>query len=165
MRHAVGAGPAPALPAAGRLAAPGGAFVTLRAGGRLRGSLGTLEPGPSLARAVADAAAGAATRDPRFPPLAAADLPALEIAVAVIGPGRELRDPADVDPARDAVAVERGWHRGVLLPSAAAAGGWDGPTYLRRACLHAGLPPGSWADPDTRVRLHAAEELAPDREG
>lgn len=153
------------LPAAGRLAAPGGAFVTLRTGGRLRGALGSLEPGAPLARAVADAAAGAATRDPRFSPLGAADLPALEITVAVIGPGRALRDPADVDPTRDAIAVERGWHRGVLLPSAAAAGGWDGATYLRRACLHAGLPPRAWSEPGTRVRLHPAEELGPDREG
>ena len=153
------------LPTAGRLAAPGGAFVTLRTGGRLRGTLGALEPGAPLARAVVDAAGGAATRDPRFSPLTAADLPALEIDIAVIGPGRALARPGDVDPAHDAVAVQRGWHRGVLLPSAAAAGGWDGATYLRRACLHAGLPPRAWAEPGTRVRLYPAEELGPDREG
>jgi uncharacterized protein len=161
VRHALAAGPAPELPAGGPLAAPGGAFVTLRVGGRLRGAMGALEPSAPLARAAAEAAADAATRDPRFAPIAPGELARLEIGVTRIGPSRPLRQPSGIDPTRDAIAVEQGWHRGVLLPSAAAAGGWDGPTYLKMACLHAGLPPGAWAAAGTRVRLFATEELDP----
>jgi len=131
--------------------------VTLRLGEDLRGSAGALEPAGPLVAAVASAAAEAA-RDPRFPPLRAAVAARLEVVVTLLGPGRPLRDPGDLVPGRDAVAVERGWQRGLLLPGAAGEGA---EATLRRACLQAGLPPAAWAEPDARVRLYAAEVLRP----
>ncbi|MGA8554886.1 MAG: AMMECR1 domain-containing protein, partial [Candidatus Acidiferrales bacterium] len=48
------------------LMSPGGAFVTLHRRGRLRGCVGQLPSGESLAAVVAHCAQAAALEDPRF---------------------------------------------------------------------------------------------------
>ena len=78
---------APAVePASPALAAPGAAFVTLHVDGRLRGCIGTVERRRPLWQVVGEMAAAAATRDPRFPPLDAADLRALTVEICVLTP-------------------------------------------------------------------------------
>jgi len=156
--HRLGAGPAPSLPAGGPLAAPRAAFVALVVGGEVRAALGTLSPGGPLAAEVAGLAARAALDDPRQPPLAAADLPALSVRVAVLGPLRPLAAGAP-RPGLDGVAVTRGWHRGLLLPSGAAGKDWSGEVFLKHACLAAGLPARAHLEPDTRVEVFEAEEF------
>jgi AmmeMemoRadiSam system protein A len=157
--HALGAGPAPGLPAAGPLAAPAGAFVALDLGGAPRGAVGSLAPRGSLAATVAAAARAAALDDPRFPPLGPADLAALEIRVTAAGPAAPLAGPAALDPARHGLLVRRGLHRGVLLPAEAARGGWDAGAFLKHACLRAGLHARAWQEPGTDVLAFEAEEL------
>jgi uncharacterized protein len=156
--HRLGAGPAPDLPADGPLAAPRAAFVTLAVGGEVRASLGTLSPGAPLAAAVAGLAARAAIDDPRQPPLTAADLPALSVRLAVLGPLRPLSAGAP-RPGLDGAAVTRGWHRGLLLPSAAAGKDWSGELFLKHACLAAGLPARAHLEPDARVEVFEVEEF------
>ncbi|KAA8825014.1 AmmeMemoRadiSam system protein A [Bifidobacterium reuteri] len=64
---------------------PGASFVTLTENGRLRGCIGTLEAYRPLGRDVADHAVDAASRDPRFNPLTAAEYPLIDIEVSVLG--------------------------------------------------------------------------------
>jgi AmmeMemoRadiSam system protein A len=161
----VGAGPEPALAVAGPLVAPRGAFVAVEVGGALRGFVGTLEPAGPLAATVAAAARRACADDPRFAPLRAEELPALRVRVAVVAGRRRMSGASDVEVGRDGVLVRRGPHTGVLLPAAAAGRGWDAETVLARACLAAGLPPRAWREPDARVELFAAEELASGPDG
>ena len=60
-------------------------FVTLTEGGRLRGCIGSLVAHRSLGKDVAEHAVDAATRDPRFTPVTAAEYPLLNVEVSVLG--------------------------------------------------------------------------------
>jgi AmmeMemoRadiSam system protein A len=159
LRAQLGLGPEPTLPAAGPLAEPRGAFVTLRVGGRLRGCVGTFTPAGSLAETVASMAKSAAAKDPRFEPVRASEVDDLDVHVSVLAPRRRMRDLAELVIGRDGVLVQHGWHRGALLPQVAVEEGWDRETFLARACLKAGLPPHAWRDAEAVVELFSAEEL------
>ncbi len=159
LRARLGGGPAPALPTTGPLAAPRGAFVTLTHGGALRGCVGTFAPQGSLAETVARMAVSAATEDPRFPPVTAAELDELDLHVSALDALRRMRDVGELQVGRDGILVRLGWHRGVLLPRVGVEQGWDARTFLARTCLKAGLPPGAWEDPAAVVELFSAEEL------
>jgi AmmeMemoRadiSam system protein A len=128
----------------------GAAFVTLMAHGELRACMGTAVSA-ALPNAVAEAAVSAALRDPRFSPLEAAELRSIRVEISVLGSFAELSDPVELLPGVDGVLVERGWHRGLLLPEVASRMGWDGPELLAAACHKAGLPDDAWRDPGTRV--------------
>jgi AmmeMemoRadiSam system protein A len=156
--HRLGAGPAPRLPGSGPLQAPRAAVVTLAVGGEVRASLGTLSPRGPLAATVADLATRAASHDPRQPPVSAADLPALSVRVAVLGPLRPLSTGAP-RPGLDGAAVSQGWHRGLLMPSAAAGKFWTSELFLKHACLAAGLPARAHLEPDARVEVFEVEEF------
>jgi len=159
IRHVLGLGTPPLPPARGPLGERRGAFVELRVGRQPRGFLGQLSARRGLGATVAELAAAAARHDPRFPPLDAAALPALQVRIWVLGGVRPLTGPDDIALGRDGVAVGRGWHHGLLLPGEATARGWDARTWLERTCLAAGLPPGAWQEPDATVELFSAEDL------
>lgn len=94
-----------------------GAFVCLKIHGDLRGCIGTIEPVRcSLAEEIIDNAISAATRDPRFLPVEAEELPLLEVSVDVLAPPEEIDGPEHLDPKRFGVIVENGSRRGLLLP-------------------------------------------------
>ncbi len=155
----LGAGAPPALPAAGPLAEPRGAFVTLHVSGRLRGCIGTFRPDSSLAETVAHMAVTAATEDPRFEPLRANEIGELRIGVSALLPPSRLEDPAALKVGEQGVIVRRGWNRGTLLPRVASEHGWDAAEFLKHACLKAGLPASAHQDPDTVIEVFEAEEF------
>jgi len=159
VRHRLGVGPAPALPSAGPLCEPGGAFVTLRVKGELRGCMGTFTSSGSLAHSVEQMAAAAATEDPRFGPLPPEDLDDLDVSISAVGQRRRLREPAEIEVGRHGLVVQLGWQRGTLLPQVAVEEGWNALTFLERTCLKAGLPPQAWRDPEAVVELFSAEEI------
>jgi AmmeMemoRadiSam system protein A len=155
----LGVAPAPALPAAGPLAEPRGAFVTLHVGPDLRGCIGSFRPLGTLAETVARMAVAAASEDPRFRPVGATDLAELRVAVSALAPPARLDDPRAVEIGRQGLVVKRGWHRGALLPKVAVEHGWDAEAFLRHACLKAGLPPTAWREPDCEVEAFEADEF------
>jgi len=94
-------------------------FVSLKTHeGQLRGCIGTIEPAKeTLAEEIIANAINAATRDPRFSPVAAEELSHLRYSVDVLS----TPEPAtleDLDPAVYGVIVEdeSGSYRGLLLP-------------------------------------------------
>ncbi len=159
VRHHLGVGAPPEIPADGALGAERGAFVTLHRDGELRGCIGSFRPGGSLARTVAAMAVAAASEDPRFEPLRADEVDALDIRISALGAPRPMRSPAEVEIGRHGLVVRSGWSRGTLLPVVAVERGWDAATFLRHTCLKAGLPPEAWRDPDTVVEIFEAEEF------
>ena len=159
VRHRLGAGPAPALPATGPLCEPRGAFVTLRVKGELRGCMGTFTPDGSLARTVERMAGIAASEDPRFGPVRREELDDLDVAISAVGERRRIREPSEIEVGRHGLVVQLGWQRGTLLPQVAIEEGWDARTFLERTCLKAGLPPQAWRDPGAVVELFPAEEI------
>lgn len=99
---------------------PAACFVCLKTvAGKLRGCIGTVEPArKALAEEIIHNAIGAATRDPRFRPVSADELPLLRYTVDVL----ERPEPAaleDLDPTEFGVIVEdnTGRRRGLLLPA------------------------------------------------
>lgn len=121
-----------------------GAFVTLRdASGALRGCIGRTDASEPLADVVEAMAVSAATRDPRFPPVTADELPTLRIEVSVLSPASPCQ-PSDVVVGRDGLVVQRGARRGLLLPQVAIEQGWDREQFLVGVCRKAGLPAQAW---------------------
>ena len=133
------------------LLAPSAAFVTLREQGELRGCVGNLAADRPLWRSVVAAAISVASRDPRFPPVAADEVPSLSIDVSVLAPAVRLSDPLDFDPGIDGLIVEHRGRRGLLLPEVATEQGWGAREMLAATCWKAGLPMSAWRDPETRV--------------
>jgi AmmeMemoRadiSam system protein A len=124
---------------------PRAVFVTLHKHGQLRGCIGTLEPREPLAAAVRSAAISAATQDPRFPPVTAAEIPELEIEISVLSPLRRVESADEIEVGKHGVVVAAGMRRGVFLPQVPIEQGWDRETMLNYLCLHkAGLPADAW---------------------
>lgn len=140
-------------------------FVTLRRDGRLRGCIGTLAPEGDLARTVPKFALRAAFEDPRFPPLAAHELPGCAIEISVLTPPRLVENVEDIVVGRDGLILELGARRGLLLPQVATEWGFDRETFLSELSQKAGLPPDAWRDPGARLfsfqaEVFSEEELA-----
>lgn len=94
-----------------------GAFVSLKIEGHLRGCIGTIEPmQENLAKEIIENAISAATRDPRFLPVAPRELEHLQCSVDVLSEAEEVTDIRELDPKRYGVIVECGSKRGLLLP-------------------------------------------------
>jgi AmmeMemoRadiSam system protein A len=94
-----------------------GAFVCVKAHGELRGCIGTTGPTKeTLAVEVIENAVAAASRDPRFPPVRADELPDLDITVDVLSEPDPVADHSQLDHTRYGVIVQAGCRRGVLLP-------------------------------------------------
>jgi len=142
-----------------------GAFVSLhRRDGELRGCIGFITAERPLPETVADAAIAAATRDTRFPPVGVAELPELVLEVSLLSPAEPIRAD-EVEVGRHGLILRKGWRTGLLLPQVPITWGWDRATYLEQLCRKAGLPPGSWCDPETELLAFTAqvfEEHVPD---
>lgn len=140
----------------GELRKPGGAFVTLHLGSRLRGCIGQLPGEEPLIEVVARCARLAALEDPRFMPVTVEEVPGLEIEISVLSEPADIA-PQDIVPGRDGLLVSRGWERGVLLPQVATQFGWNALRFLEETCVKAGLSPHAWKEPGTRIQAFTAE--------
>jgi len=138
-----------------------GAFVTLeeQEGHDLRGCIGHVSGDRPLGEVIRQVAVSAARSDPRFPPVQLAELSALRIEISV------LDEPVLVETAnlsrlvigRDGLLVRRGRAQAVLLPQVAVEQGLGPEAFLNAVCHKAGLPPGSWREPETRVFTFTAD--------
>lgn len=125
---------------------PGGAFVTLKKDGFLRGCIGRLTSDTPLGETVAQMAIEAAFGDPRFPPLTKEELPNIEIEISVLSPLKKINDPfSEIEIGKHGVVVRKGSHSGVFLPQVAKENNWDLETFMNELCLNkAGLEKEAW---------------------
>ncbi len=121
-----------------------GAFVTLTMDGNLRGCIGYIEGIKPLTEAVLDNGAAAATGDPRFEPVSAAELDRLEIEVSALTPLVEVDGPEDIEIGRHGIHLQKGSRQAVFLPQVASEQGWDLPKTLIHLSLKAKLPSNGW---------------------
>lgn len=131
--------------AAAWLKQPGATFVTLTKGGALRGCIGSLAAERPLGTDVAANAINAAFRDPRFPPVTAAEWPLVQVEVSLLSPPRPLcfADEAElldaIVPGEDGLILEAEGRRGTFLPQV-----WesvpDKRLFLAELKRKAGLP-------------------------
>jgi len=136
---------------------PAGAFVTLTSHGELRGCIGSIVAVEPLYRAVASSALAAAFRDPRFDPLQSRELDDVELEISVMGPIERVTNIEEIEVGRDGLIISRGRNAGLLLPQVATDYRWDRDTFLDQTCVKAGLPPGTWRDPGTKIEKFSAE--------
>ena len=134
---------------------PGATFVTLRADGRLRGCLGTLEARRPLIEDLRHNAEAVVAKDPRFSPVSRRELSRIRIEVSLLSPLEEVEVGSEA-AALDHLARGRdGWwlsysdRSSTFLPQV-----WEVlPTpreFLERLREKAGLAPHFW-DPDVRL--------------
>jgi hypothetical protein len=94
-----------------------GVFVSLHKGDELRGCIGTIEPTEnSIALEIVQNAISAATRDPRFFPVTADELPQIEYSVDVLTEPESIASEKELNPKKYGAIVESGYRRGLLLP-------------------------------------------------
>jgi AmmeMemoRadiSam system protein A len=148
-QHAPAVAPTPAL------LRPAGAFVTIHRHGQLRGCIGHIEADRPLVDTVASCAVAASTADPRFPAVTAAELPAADLEISVLGPLERITSPEEVEVGRHGLLVEWGAHRGLLLPQVATEQGWDARTFVAQTCRKAGLPADALENGATLWRFEA----------
>lgn len=142
----------------------GSSFVTLTVRGQLRGCIGSLEPYQSLAEDVREHAVAAALEDPRFPPVSADELNAIEIEVSrLTRPAPlEYKDAGDLlsklYPHVDGVVLRDGFHRATFLPQV-----WekipDPQDFLDNLCYKMGAEPGLWRRKHLDVLTYKVEEF------
>jgi AmmeMemoRadiSam system protein A len=135
---------APVIPDNEAAARPGGAFVTLHKRGDLRGCIGHVEADQPLGVTVARCAVSACSADPRFPPVTLPELDEIDLELSLLGPLTPVITADEIDVGRHGLVIERGWHRGLLLPQVASERGWDSETFLAHTCRKAGLHPDAW---------------------
>jgi AmmeMemoRadiSam system protein A len=159
-REAIGArlaGRPPRFPAyPPELTVPCGAFVTLKAGGQLRGCIGHITAGQPLVDAVRDVAVCSAFDDPRFPPLRAEEWPRVRIEISVLSPFELMTDLQRIVIGVHGIMVRSGQRSGLLLPQVATEQGWSREAFLAHACRKAGLPADAWRSPETRIEVFTA---------
>ena len=134
---------------------PGACFITLTAGDRLRGCIGTLRAHRLLLEDVRANAVAAAFRDPRFKPLAANEFSNVSVEVSVLSTLETMTVADEQDairqlrPGIDGVVFQYGHHSGTFLPQV-----WesfaDPAEFLAHLRYKAGLPPDFW---DSEVKL------------
>ncbi|MBR1628605.1 MAG: AmmeMemoRadiSam system protein A [Lachnospiraceae bacterium] len=117
-----------------------GAFVSIHSHGMLRGCIGTFLPTQdTLTDEIIQNAISASTRDPRFAPISANELPFLDIHVDILSEPEPIDSENLLDAKRYGVIVAHGIKRGLLLPD---LDGVDTPAQQIEICKQkAGIHP------------------------
>ena len=106
-------------------------------------------------------AVAAASQDPRFAQLTAAELKDIHIEISVLSKPHRVKDAAEIQLGKHGVIVSVGNHQGVFLPQVAVETGWSKEEFLSQLCSQkAGLPPDAWKDPNTALYVFTADVFA-----
>ena len=138
-----------------------GVFVTINTSHglerNLRGCIGYPYPTSPLVEAVIDSAINASTQDPRFEPITLDELGNVVFEVSVLTPPELVKtsNPKEyvkqIKVGEDGLIIERGYHKGLLLPQVPIEWGWAEEEFLCQCCMKAGLPPDSWLTKDAKI--------------
>jgi len=128
----------------------------------LRGCIGYPYPTIPLVNAVINSAINASIEDPRFEPMSYRELDNVVFEVSILTPPEPLvvANPKEylgkIKVGQDGLIIERGYHKGLLLPQVPIEWGWCEEEFLCQCCMKAGLPPDSWLTKDAKVYKFSA---------
>jgi len=142
-----------------------GCFVTITQNGHLRGCIGNFTTDQPLYLEVADMAAAAATKDPRFHPMERHELDDFSIEISVLSPLQKVDQVEEIQIGTHGIYLEKNLQRGVLLPQVATEQQWDRETFLQQTCRKAGLPGNAWQSPETDIYIFSATILKESDQG
>ncbi len=142
----------------------GASFVTLTIDGELRGCIGALEAYQPLVDDVREHAIAAALDDPRFHPVAEAELGRISIEVSHLTPPRPLEYSTSTDliaklrPHVDGVILKNDFRRATFLPQV-----WekipDPEDFLDHLCSKMGAQTNLWRNTKLQVQVYQVEEF------
>jgi AmmeMemoRadiSam system protein A len=111
---------------------------------------------------IEEHALSAAFHDPRFPPVTAEELEAIDIEISVLTVPEELtfNDGEDLkgqlEPDVHGVILSSGLRRSTFLPQV-----WkqlpETEAFLQHLCVKGGMPGNAWQDPETKVQVYRVE--------
>jgi AmmeMemoRadiSam system protein A len=128
-----------------------GVFVSLHKLGELRGCIGYVTGTTTILQSVIENTVNAASKDPRFPPIEEEELNLVGIEISVMTPLSPVKDIETIEVGKDGLVIEKGFHRGLLLPQVAPEWGWDRYEFLEQTCRKAGLPSDAYLKKDVRI--------------
>jgi AmmeMemoRadiSam system protein B/AmmeMemoRadiSam system protein A len=143
-------------------------FVTLTQNGALRGCMGSLEATRSLKVDLAENAAAAALRDPRFAPVTLEEFAGIDVEISLLEPAEAVRFSSEADllkklvPKRDGLILEWRGQRATFLPQV-----WaelpDPKQFLTQLKQKAGWAADFWSEDIavSRYRVQKFAEKAP----
>ncbi len=134
-----------------------GCFVTIKQSGRLRGCIGNFQSELPLFREVAQMALASSSQDPRFYPMKREDLNNFTLEISVLSPLQKIEEIAEIEVGTHGIYIEKGFHRGVLLPQVATEHNWDRDTFLQQTCMKAGLATNAWQAEDSDIYIFSAQ--------
>lgn len=134
-----------------------GLFVTLHKEGQLCGCIGYIEAYKDTLSSIREMALAAAFRDPRFPPLKAAELSQIRIEISLLSPLILIQDIAEITIGRDGLYLDHPRSSGLLLPQVATEWNWDRDTFLKQLCRKATLSEHAWQEPGAQLYRFSAE--------
>jgi AmmeMemoRadiSam system protein B/AmmeMemoRadiSam system protein A len=132
------------IPSSPALKEDGAAFVTLKSREQLRGCIGQLRATMPLYRSVVEMTVSACSRDRRFTPVKAEELPNIRLEISVMSPFMKVSNINEIEVGRDGLYLTYMGRSGVLLPQVPEEQGWDKDEYLKGICRKAGLPDRAW---------------------
>lgn len=133
------------------------AFVTLKNNGELRGCIGSIFPTETLAESVRRHAVSASQHDYRFTPVAAREIPDLQIEISALSPPREIASWREIEIGRDGVILQMRGASAVFLPQVAPEQGWTVEEMLAHLSMKAGLPHDAWKSPSAKFLTFQAQ--------
>jgi MEMO1 family protein len=129
-----------------------GAFVTLNKDGELRGCIGSFGSGTPLYQVVQEMAVAAATRDYRFSPVSADELPDIEVEISVLSPMHRIQSVDEIQLGKHGIYIKKGSQSGTFLPQVAVQTGWDLEEFLGHCARDkAGIGWDGWKDAEIYV--------------
>ncbi|MCK4660473.1 MAG: AmmeMemoRadiSam system protein A [Phycisphaerae bacterium] len=140
----------------------GGAFVTLRNRGQLRGCMGAFAPKETLADTI-ESVARSAAKDPRFTghPITAAEMGEIHIEISILTEPYPTEHPEALEIGKHGIWIQRGFASGCFLPQVAGERNWSAEEFLSNCCsMKAGLASDAWKDPETKVLLFTADIIS-----
>jgi AmmeMemoRadiSam system protein B/AmmeMemoRadiSam system protein A len=141
-------------------------FVTLTAGGKLRGCIGSLAPRRTLIEDAATNAVDAGYSDPRFAHLAESELDGLRLDVSVLSHPRPIPAQGEselagaLEPDRDGLILGAGKRQALFLPSVWRQVG-DAREFARNLMAKAGLGAKGWPEELKAARFRVESFGAP----
>lgn len=129
-----------------------GAFVTLKADGKLRGCIGSFEPSEPLYKVVQQMAIASSTQDSRFLPVQSRELKDIHIEISVLTPLRKISSVSEIELGRHGIYIKKGYRGGTFLPQVATETGWTLEEFLGHCSEDkAGLGWNGWKEADIFV--------------
>ena len=130
----------------------GGAFVTLKKHGELRGCIGRFDASEPLYSVVQEMAIASSTQDSRFSPVEPGEIPELEIEISVLTPMRRINSPDEFDLGKHGIYIRKGYRSGTFLPQVAEETGWTKEEFLGHCARDkAGIGWNGWKDAELFV--------------